>query len=397
MKVVFIHTDFRIYWQARIEALHLFLQSRNIELHVIEIAGAGSPYEFARQKKTSFLSWHILFPSTRMEVLQVRSIKKAIDEKLDELVPDVIFAGAIAFPSGALATAWAKRNQKRIVVFDDCRIDDVRRNKIINFIKQNIYNGVDAMLYPAIDWESTGKFWKFKEEQLFYGVDVVDNGFWQQDINKQSILVHGNYFLSVGRQIPRKFFMYLLQAYKIYKDKYQDRAYQLVLVGEGSERCKIASYIKENSLSEDVILYPFLQQSELITLYRNAEAFLLASIQETWGLVINEAMASGLPIIVSDKCGATKTLVKESVNGYTFSPMDEAELVDKLITFHSLSQKDKAKMKEGSLNIIRDWDLDRFCEAVYDAIQYVSTQQKRKLSILNSLIIDWWKGRYRPL
>ena len=49
MKVVFIHTDFRIYWPARLRALSCFLESKQISLSVVEIAGAGSPYAFAQE------------------------------------------------------------------------------------------------------------------------------------------------------------------------------------------------------------------------------------------------------------------------------------------------------------------------------------------------------------
>lgn len=96
---------------------------------------------------------------------------------MDTLKPDIIIAGAIAFPSGALTVAWGKRNKKKVIVFDDAKVEAVQRNPIVNFIKQAVYNGVDAMLFPAPDWKETGKYWNFKKEQLFYGVDVVDNDF----------------------------------------------------------------------------------------------------------------------------------------------------------------------------------------------------------------------------
>lgn len=397
MKVSILHTDFRIYWPARIKVLHSYLKSKGIELTVVEIAGKGSPYAFAKQHENCGLHWSILFPFAKMEALKGSDIEKAINSKLNELSPDIVIAGAIAFPSGAIAIAWAKNNNKKVIIFDDAKVEDVKRNCFINFIKQNIYNGVDAMIYPSIEWEDTGLFWNFRKEQLFYGLDVVDNSFWQQN-NKKQIKIDHKYFLSIGRQIPKKNFIFLLNCYKQYKNAFKEKSYKLVLVGEGDERKNIEAFIHENQLEKDIILFPYLQQKELISIYQNAAAFIIASKQdETWGLVINEAMACGLPIIASEKCGATHTLVQENINGYVFSPSDKSDLINKLCSFHLSTEDNKKRMKEASLKIISNWDLDRFSKACYEAIQYTCRTKKKRQSLLSSIFIKLWKGRYRPI
>ena len=65
MKIVIFHTDFRIYWPARIKALDELLSAKDIQLDIIEIAGCGSPYSFAQTDRGNCLSWHILFPSKK--------------------------------------------------------------------------------------------------------------------------------------------------------------------------------------------------------------------------------------------------------------------------------------------------------------------------------------------
>ena len=72
MKIVFTHTDFRIYWPARLNALNTFLQNKGIDLEVIEIAGAGSPYNFAGTSNNNPSFWHCLFPDKRMEEIPRR-------------------------------------------------------------------------------------------------------------------------------------------------------------------------------------------------------------------------------------------------------------------------------------------------------------------------------------
>lgn len=396
MKVVILHTDFRIYWPARIKALYSYLQSKKIELVVVEIAGAGSPYAFAQHAENNDLTWHILFPSAKMEELKGDEIKKAINEKLNELSPDIIIAGAIAFPSGAIATAWAKRRRKKIIIFDDAKISDVQRGKIVNFVKQRIYNCVDAMLYPSADWEETGLYWKFKKEQLFYGIDVVDNAFWQQQLPPHLHHHSTPYFLSIGRQIPVKNYLFVLRAYKLYQEKFKDSAYHLILVGDGPERKSIEEYIQLHNL-KGVFLKPFMQQQELIPIYRQSQAFILASIKETWGLVLNEAMASGIPVISSFNCGATNTLVTEGMNGYSFSPESEQELADKMEKYHLLDNNGKKEMKYNAKCTIQEWDLNRFVDGVYQAINFVTHHASHQPSLLESMLLSKWRGRYNPI
>lgn len=397
MKIVALHTDFRIYWVARLDALRTYFYDRDIELYVVEIAGEGSPYSFSKRSVSDLdFHWDILYPGEKIEDIDSSDIRSAVFRKLDSIQPEVVIAGAIAFPSGASATAWAKKNKKKVIIFDDAKIEDVQRNFIVNFVKQRIYNGVDAMLYPAEEWAATGAFWKFPKSRLFYGVDVVDNKFWQQNI-VTNLELPEHYFLSVGRQIPKKNFMGILEAYDRYRTVRKD-AYKLLLIGEGSERHAIEEYIEKKKLQDDIYLFPFLQQQELIPIYHNAEAFIIASkCDETWGLVINEAMASGLPVIASDRCGAARTLIRDGVNGYLFSPMDNSELTQKMSSFHDLSEQERFDMKKASLAIIDKWGLERFCIAAYDAVQYVLSSNNRKLTLLDKMFIKIWKGRYRPI
>ena len=63
MNIAIIHTDFRIYWPARLQALHAFLRARGHQLSVVEIAGEGSPYAFSERAATGSLPWHVRWAS----------------------------------------------------------------------------------------------------------------------------------------------------------------------------------------------------------------------------------------------------------------------------------------------------------------------------------------------
>lgn len=396
MKVVALHTDFRIYWPARLQALNQALESRGDSLDVIEIAGKGSPYAFAAKGDTDGMHWHVLFPESRPEELSGKEIKDPLFRLLDRLNPDVVIAGAIAFPSGALATQWANaRKGKRVVIFDDAKAEAVKRNPVVNFVKQCVYNGVDALFLPAEPWQATGEGWGIGADRQFYGVDVVDNEFW----GEISLTNRLKRFIVVGRQIPKKKHIEILKAYALYAKTIEQPPYSLLIVGDGPENSKIREIVDVEKLQSTVELVSFVDQETLRSLYHESSAIILNSDEnETWGLVINEAMCAGCAVIASRQCGATDVLVKEGVNGYVITSCDDIEgLADAMICYHRLSETDKFAMADKSKEIIAEWGIDRFCQGAIAACDCVVSHPKRNPSLLARLIINKWHGQYRPV
>lgn len=398
MRVVFLHTDFRIYWPDRLIALKSYLEEKGIELRVVEIAGQGSPYQFAATAHRPDW-WDCLFPTSKIETLDMKAVRRAIVDKLDQLNPDIVFAGAIAFPSGASGVYWANKNKKKIVIFDDARLQDVPRSRLVGWVKKSIYTAVDAILCPSSAWIETFKHFGFREGQLFFGVNVVDNGKWQMGVTDSDHQLEGlpdRYILSVGRQIPKKNYLGLLQAYSQYCLSVKSPTH-LVLVGEGEQRGELERFVADNNLDR-VIFLPYQSQDLLKHIYQKASFFVLPSLHgETWGLVVNEAMASGLPVLVSNQVGCASTLVADGQNGYTFDPNNHDQLSKMVAHLSDLSDQERVSMGEKSREIISKWGLERFCHGVNDAIQFVSKSKKRKVNPLTKLILRQWYGRYRPV
>lgn len=395
MRIVFAHTDFRIYWPARMKALNSFLTARGISFEVVEIAGGGSPYSFEKKNNLRPSYWHCIFPDRSMEKIKSIEANIALRNKLDELNPDIVFAGAIAFPSGAGAVRWAVENKKRVVIFDNARLQDVPRTRITNFIKKQVYKNVDAVLCPAQAWNRTFNYFGFDNNQIFHGLNVVDNEFWSNGSKNDRKEALGQYFLSIGRQVEKKNFLFLLKSYKQYCIK-SDSPSPLCLVGSGPERKSLEEYVEKHNLKK-VRFLQFASQAELKNIYGNAKCFILPSkYGETWGLVVSEAMASGLPVLVSDQVGCASTLVKNGYNGFTFATDKLNGLADLMLKIDRLPADELSKMGAGSLDIINDWGLERFCAGVSEAVDYVNQRDIKKSDPLSMILIKLWKGRYRP-
>lgn len=394
-----VHTDFRIYWPARLNALRKYFADKGVVLSIIEISGKGSPYDFAGATADGGSQWHCLFKDLAMERIPAEDAVKMVLEKLDELQPDIVIAGAIAFPSGAAATRWGVLNRKPVVIFDDARLEDVPRSRLVNWVKKSIYSNVRAMLIPAPSHDATYRYYGFSSDQIFYGVNCIDNALFEKRSSEEHKrllreLTPHRYFLAVGRQVEKKNWLSLLRAFMRVADRSGIVDWSLVFIGDGPDHEQLKT---EAGNSGRVIFLPFMTQDHLRTFYSNAGALVLPSQHgETWGLVVNEAMASGAPVLVSEKCGSADTLVHEGVNGFVFSPDEHASIEDILERFVRLSPEKRVEMGDASKQIISEWGLDRFCNGMWDACTFAYEHRQRSGSIAGKVIIRFWNGRYRP-
>lgn len=408
MKAVITHTDFRLYWPARLHALSKAFEKNGDELHIVEIAGKGSPYSFAKGYLLHYEIpfWHCLFPHHRMESLPPGRAFKKLTEKLSEISPHVVLAGSIAFPSGAAAVHWAKRMNRSVIIFDNARLEDVPRSFIVNSIKRQIYSNVDAVICPAPSHVRSFHSWGVEHDRIFFGLNVVDNAWYAQralsarqqpQAAVRQIGLKPGFFLGVGRLVSKKNWTHLILAY--YETLQQLCPLPpLVLVGDGPERQALEELIRRLRLDDRVFLHGFVSHTSLCRYFGVAGALILPSrFGETWGLVVNEAMACGLPVLVSNECGCAKTLVFEGKNGFTFDPNDRTSIRQSLRAFASLNTAERIRFGIESATIVSSWSLSRFVRGAQDAIRVSVSRPKGTASIISSLILRVWKGRYRPV
>ena len=339
-------------------------------------------------------------PQADMSVLNIVHIWDAPEElnykqkafyMLDKLNPDVLVTGFISFPYGAIGLKWAKSRKKGLVEYDDQRFDTFNRSKISNWIKTSIIRNVDAFLCPAPAWDETLLAWGFKKNEIFYGLDTSDNDFWGEKVENTDFNdLPQTYFMTVGRQGAMKNLPRFLHAYKEYINK--GGTIPLVMVGNGPEHEKL---IKIADNDPHVTFLDFQPREKIRQLFVRMKALVLPSTKvETWGMVVNECMASGHIVAISKECGSATTLVKDGLNGFHFSPESEKEMVEALFKIQRLSDDEFSKMSQESLNIIKEWGLEKFVDGVYAACKYAYSHKKRILNPINRLLVSLWNGRY---
>jgi len=388
VKILIIHTDLRAYWKRRIIFLRTFLNTRGIDLYAVELFGKGSPYEFDRYKKTETW-WDCLFPDNSNKQLTKYQIRDKIFLKLDEIKPDVVIAGSIVFYSGALALRWAKKNKRKFIMFDDAMAHDVKRNILVQGVKNLIIRQIDALWLPSIDYEEGyATLLNKKNIHFFYGYDCIDNEHFkfkgERTFDKQTIIC-------VARLVPIKNIENLLKAWRFVEEN--NHNYKLVIIGDGP----LLNELKEIAGSIPLKRVDFLgamQNDSVLAYLHESDALILPSWAESWGLVVNEAMAAGLPVLLSNKVNAAGTLLKEGVNGYGFSPGNVSEMQEKIVDFIGLPETDKKQMSVNSLKIINTMDFENMGLELLSALKLLVQQPYNRPGLIAGLMINLWYGRY---
>lgn len=170
-------------------------------------------------------------------------------------------------------------------------------------------------------------------------------------------------FASVAKLVPFKRPLDLLSAFARLVAEGVDA--RLVYVGDGPERPAVEEAIGRLGLRSHVTITGFVNQSALPDWYAAIDCLVLPSdYLETWGLVVNEAMAAGLPVIVSDAAGCSPDLVREGANGFTFPLGDVTQLSERMRVVASAGTAGRAALGARSHEIVAGFTLGATAEAI---------------------------------
>ena len=153
----------------------------------------------------------------------------------------------------------------------------------------------------------------------------------------------------------------------------------LVFVGAGPLQAEMRQYVTEHRL-EHVHFLGFRNQSELPRCYAMADVFVLPSGFEPWGLVVNEAMCAGLPVIVSDQVGAGRDLVRDGVNGFLY-PAGNCELLAGRLRSVIAQEDTRRRMGLASRRIIEGWGIPETVRGVLEGLEYATRPASRPVTV----------------
>lgn len=235
-----------------------------------------------------------------------------------------------------------------------------------------IYRYVDKAFYVG---EANKKYFKvhgLTSSQLLFMPHAIDNSRFQyrsESVDQANNLREANnipddacVFLFSGKLEEKKRPAELARCFSELNFK---NAY-LVFVGSGAQEGQLREIYGKN---EKIIFLGFVNQAQMPAIYHACNVLVLPSAgpQETWGLCINEAMASGRAIIASDACGAAQDLIRQEVNGFVFAK-NSWLMLKKHLHFCSEHPKVVKQMGRKSLELIKAYNLEFNCGVIENAV-----------------------------
>lgn len=286
--------------------------------------------------------------------------------RLDPLA--VLVPGYYTLP-GIAAALWARLHGRRSILMSESTEDDHLRSpwreRAKAFLLRTLFDS--AVVGGALHRRYLARL-GFPLDRVAGCYDVVDNRGIADSVAAQRARAAADAsttpcFLYVGRLAPEKNVVGLVRAWLSYREG--GGTWSLVLAGDGPERATITAELAASPHAADVVLTGLRTASELIPLWAAAACFVLPSTREPWGLVVNEAMAASLPVLVSQRCGAAADLVREGENGFTFDPLagpghpamtsaEPGDLVSLLHRMERLPPLTRRRMGARSAELIRD-------------------------------------------
>jgi 1,2-diacylglycerol 3-alpha-glucosyltransferase len=333
-------------------------------------------------------------------------LRQKMTKALREADPVVAMIPGWAAPASLIALEWCLRNQRPAVVMSESNAFDEKRHALAESIKRIVVSLFSAGLAGGRQQMEYLITLGLPRNRVFTGYDVVDNEYFRQkaeEVRSQASEVRrkyglpANYFVASGRFVPKKNLATLIRAYTRYRelaDNRDDRQrttdkgpWDLVLLGDGPLKADLSRLIYDLRLHGHVHLPGFIQYRELPAYYALADVFVHASITEQWGLVVNEAMATGLPVIVSNRCGCVPDLVAEGKNGFIFDPRSMESLSKLMLDMWHFSKWHLEDMRGESRRIIEGFTPAHFAIGAERAIDAAKAAPIRRTSLFSSLLV----------
>ncbi len=370
-QVVVAWIDWYAYHLARFRALceHSELAGSVAGLEMVGGTGVHSGLKFREEIPPEYPVTTLL-PNVSWHGASKRHLARLIWTQLDRFDPAVVLVPGYYNVAGFAAALWGRWHGRRTVLMTESTEFDHARN-----IWKESFKGL--LIRTLFDWAIAGgtphrrylEKLGFRTERIAKFYDVVDNEFFRK--SAESIRLKSRacefglperYFLYVGRLADEKNIDGLLAAYEQYRR--QGGTWPLVLVGEGPESQRLRSLAEQSAFRPDIYFAGLKTSKELPLYYAFAGCFVLPSTREPWGLVVNEAMAAGLPVIVSRQCGCAEDLVRDGKNGFVFDPATIDGLSNALQSLSRLSPLDLRAAGDCSSEIIAQFSPEAWASEV---------------------------------
>lgn len=345
----------------RIPVFNALAARKEIDLHVIFLSKTDTSMRQWRVYEDEIQFSYEVLPSWRKRVGRYNVLLNAnLTSSLHNAAPEVLVSGGYNYFAAWQAMNWAKRNHVQFLLWCESTALDCRNEFFaVEWMKREFARNCDAFVVPGKSAREYVQQFACAEQRIFVARNAVDIDLFasrKEEVKLKADRLRGElalpprYFLFAGRLVRSKGVVDLIEAYGGLPAELREQL-SLVIAGEGPMRAEI------ESLARDI--YPgyihfagFLQRDELANYYALAECLVMPTHSDPWGLVANEAMACGLPLICTNVAGCAADLVRG--NGILIEPRNVPQLAKAMLEVASDARLRELMSRE-SATLIREY------------------------------------------
>jgi glycosyltransferase involved in cell wall biosynthesis len=255
--------------------------------------------------------------------------------------PDIIISGDMGLRS-LVAWIFSWLRGVPLIIWSEETVDTAKSiSEFQRKLRRFLLKRADAFLALGIPAQEYLLGMEVVKKKIYLGAQAINNEFWKKASAsvdriqlRRELNISGKCFLTVGQLIERKGIDLLISAWAGMQDRFKyDNT--LIIVGSGSELEKL----KQLASNYDLTHLKFFQHQspeQLAHLFAAADVMVFPTLADVWGMVVNEAMACGLPVLASCYSGAAHGLVAGSGAGEVFDPLDVPGFSDLLARWISI-------------------------------------------------------------
>jgi glycosyltransferase involved in cell wall biosynthesis len=331
MKILYLYSELSPYLQPIFQAL---VNTYGAELHVVHWDYSKlTPYKPYPMDKVYY------YNRSEHDLSKLKKLRGLIN-------PDLIFvAGWMDIDYLKIVYRFRSEGGLVVVVFDDIWRGSLRQkigSLLIKFIGKYFFS--HAFVSFSRQYEYAKKF-GFNDENIIFNALSCDTELFHQSLIdiKDKINNYPQIFIYAGRFSKEKGIQNLVDAFKIYRDKFGGK-WRLICVGGGN-----LHHLLEAEDSIEII--DFLSQEDLLSLFKKSGVFVMPSLLDMCPLAVHEATSACLPIILSSNVGNKSTFLIDGYNGLSFESSSPVGLASAMSRLSSKSDSDLFKMGMNSYSL----------------------------------------------
>lgn len=284
-----------------------------------------------------------------------------IFKHLNSLNPDVVIIMGF-YPTMLYAYLWALLKSKKLIVFTDGTLkSESFLSQIHKIVRKIVFKKTSAFIGPSNGSAALYSSYGINTNKFFRTYLAVNNEMFSNDssnVKKYDLMFSGQF-------IDRKMPFFFIETAKIVKEKYGKCS--VLILGNGILESKMIDLLEAYNIEYS---FPgFINQEELPIYYSQAKLFLFPTQNDPWGVVVNEAMASGMPVITCNNAGVANDLVVDGLNGYVL-PLSEHIWAEKIIEIFN-SPDEYKRLSVSAMNHVKEYSFDNAAKGIIDAVNSV--------------------------